>query len=258
MTALVTAPDEITELHNALMDTPLEAVDQLRRLAFRARGLAANRLNDVGAVLTAAQALAQSGQRDEALPFARRVFDMRFGAAKIRDEITALCTDLALFDEARTAADEICSKRPYTPNLITITNCCYAAFLAGDIALLRRVRDFAPENLKIIADDLLAIIERDDMEPYLSGHMQIVNRHVSDACCWISIEIDCYADYGDEQTIAVDYHLALPMNECLRRSTAMAEDLLKFYRDSGCKRAPFLNAVIESFIPMPGYMDLPL
>jgi hypothetical protein len=256
MTALVTAPDEVTELHNALLVTPLEAVDELRRMAFRARGLAAKRPNDVGAVLTAAQALTESGQRDEALPFARRVFDMRFGAASIRDEITALCTHLALFDEARTAADEICCNRSYAPDDVTINNCTRAAFLAGDVALLRRVRDFAPENLAAFPDAFLAIIERDGMEPYLSGHMEIVNRHVSDACCSANIEIGCFSDDGDEQTIAVDYHLALPMEECIARSTAVGRELRAFYRATGREDLPYLNAIIEDFRPMPAFMDV--
>lgn len=256
MTALVTAPDEVTELHNALLVTPLEAVDELRRMAFRARGLAAKRSNDVGAVLTAAIALMVSGLHNDALPFAKRAFDMRFGAAAMRGEIVATCVDLGLFNEARLAAEEISAKRPYAPDKITIYSCSRAAFLAGDVALLRRVRDFAPDNLAAFPDSLLAIIERDGMEPYLSRHMEIVNRYVSDACCWISIEIGCFSDDGDEQTIAVDYRLALPMEECLARSTAVGRELRAFYRATGREDLPYLNAIIEDFRPMPAFMDV--
>lgn len=255
MATIVTAPDEVTKLHDALLVTPLEAVDELRRLAFRARGLAAKRPNDVGAVLTAAQALTESGQRDEALPFARRAFDMRFGVASIRDEIAGLCTDLALFDEARTAADEICSNRSYAPDEITISNCTRAAFLAGDVALLRRVRDFAPDSLAAIPDSLLATIEHHDLEPFLPGYMAIINRHISDVCCSINFEVDGFSDSDDETTISITYHLALTMDECLRRSTDVAEELVEYYRRFGPDNSRYIHSVVEDFVPMPAFMD---
>jgi hypothetical protein len=254
MATIVTAPDEITELHNALLVTPLEAVDELRRLAFRARGLAAKRTNDLMAVLTAALLLARSGQRSEALPFARRAFDMRFGAARLHDEVVAVCTHLALFDEARTAAEEICNK-PYAPDDITITNCSRAAFLAGDVALLRRVRDFAPKNLTTIHDTLLALIERDNLEPFISGYMTIINRHISDACCEIIVKVGNFSENDDELTISVTYHLALSMEECIRRSMDVAEELVAYYRQFGPGNSRYIHSIVEDFVPMPAFMD---
>jgi hypothetical protein len=256
MATIVTAPDEMTELHNAALTTPLGAVNELRRIAFRARGLAAKRPNDVGVALTAAIALMVSGLHNDALPFAKRAFDMRFGAAAMHGEIVAACVDLGLFNEARLATEEICAKRSYAPDNITISNCSHAAFLAGDVALLRRVRDFAPENLTAIPGTLLDIIDRNGMEPYLSGHMGIVNRYVTDACCSVNIEIGCFSDDGDELTIAVDYHLALSMEECLARSTAVGRELRAFYRATGREDLPYLNAIIEDFRPMPAFMDV--
>jgi hypothetical protein len=254
MATIVTAPDEVAKLHDALLVTPLEAVDELQRLAFRARGLAAKRPNDLMAVLTAALLLARSGQRSKALPLARRAFDMRFGAARLRDEVVAVCTHLALFDEARTAAEEICNK-PYAPDDITITNCSRAAFLAGDVALLRRVRDFAPENLTTIHDTLLALIERDNLEPFIPGYMTIINRHISDACCEIIVKVGNFSENDDELTIGVTYHLALSMEECLRLSTDIAEDLVEYYRQFGPDNFRYIHSIVEDFVPMPAVMD---
>lgn len=247
----VAAPDEIVELHDALVATPLDDVETLRRLAWRARAIAAKRPRDFPVVLTAAQALAQSGLREEAATYARRAFDLRFSTSLGREEIITVCSMLALTKEATIAIREICEMPAYATSDVVVGNAGLAALLAGDIDLLRSVRRFASDRLAAEPEAVLKVIDRANLEPYLRSHMKIVNRYVKDSCCDVEIHESHIGD--DKDAIHIDYRLDLPFAECLKRFDALGEELRAYYISAGRDDLPYLNVISHSLSPMPAY-----
>ena len=45
------------------------------------------------------------------------------------------------------------------------------------------------------------------------------------------------------------------MEECIRRSMAVAEELVDYYRQFGVDHSRFIHAIVEDFMPMPAFMD---
>lgn len=249
----VAAPDEIVELHDALVATPLDDVETLRRLAWRARMIAAKRPGDLLVVLTAAQALAKSGQREDAVTFARRAFDLRSRDPSLRAEVAILCSRLALMDEAKLTVGEICDVSASYSDPISISNASKIALLDGDIILLYHIYSLALTDTSIIPEEFIDIIRRANLEPVLHGHMEITNRYVKDACCYVKVTIDNVSDGYTALSFHIDYRLDLPFAECLKRFDALGEELRAYYISAGRDDLPYLNVISHSLSPMPAY-----
>lgn len=244
----VAAPDEIVELHDALVATPLDDVETLRRLAWRARAIAAKRPRDFRAALEAGFGLAKSGQHCDAIPYVRRAFDLRVSSPASFPEIAFICLDVGLFDQAIEIAEDICEIPAFSNDFSAIKNASGAALLAGSIELLAKILSFSSKKLLRIPEQYINTIEVNELSSHIHCHMNIINRHIVDACC----NIDIHNANGD-LSFHIDYYLGLPFDECLKRFDALGEELRAYYIAAGRDDLPYLNAISHSLWSMPAY-----
>lgn len=250
MSPPVLAPDEIVELHNALDATPLDDLAALRTMAWRAQKLANKRTGDFFAALTAALALARSGQHDEAVAYARRAFDLRFVADVARGELPGACLNLCLNDEALQAARDIIPLTAYQGNEAALHNCTGAAFLGGDADLLRWIAGLPGGGW---ARNMLKALEDAHMTDLLSGHMTIVQKHLGDVCCRIYLQCDSFDDDPQELSFLVRHQLALPLRAGLKRFDAMTMELEQFYLDHDRSDLAYGHLIAHGVAAMPAF-----
>lgn len=246
----VAAPDEIVELHDALVATPLDDVETLRRLAWRARMIAAKRPRDFRAALEAGFGLAKSGQHSDAIPYVRRAFDLRGSSPASFPEIAFVCLDVGLFDQAIEIAENICEIPAFSNDFAAIQNASGAALLAGRIELLAKILSFSSKKLLRIPEQYIKALEAHELSSHIHYHMNIINRHIMDACCNIDIHIH---NTNDDLSFHIDYYLGLPFDECLKRFDALGEELRAYYISAGRDDLPYLNVISHSLSPMPAY-----
>lgn len=250
----VAAPDEIVELHDALVATPLDDVETLRRLAWRARMIAAKRPRDFPVALTAAQALAQAGQRDQAIVYARRAFDLRVIADQGRDGLAALCVNLGLLEQARVAAEEICALPAYSSSKIAMDGAAAAAFLVGDVELLARTCTRASGlEAAFISSHLLRVVADHDLTAHLSKHMAIFQKNVATYSCQVAINVMDANEHGDKPSIYIQHRLALKLRPCLNLFNEVSEALEKYYLNVGREGMAYGDVIVHGFAPMPAF-----
>lgn len=250
MSPPVLAPDEVVELHNALTETPLDELAALQAMAWRAQKLANKRTGDFFAALTAALALARSGQHDEAVAYARRAFDLRFRAEVGLNELPGACLNLCLNDESLQAARKIIALAAYQNDEVALHNCTSAAFFCGDVDLLRRIAGLPGGGA---ARDILKALEDAHMTDLLSGHMAIVQKHLADVCCQIYLQCDSFDDDPQELSFLVRHQLALPLRAGLKRFDAMTMELEQFYLDHDRADLAYGHLIAHGVAAMPAF-----
>lgn len=250
----VAAPDEIVELHDALVATPLDDVETLRRLAWRARMIAAKRPRDYVTIMTTAKALALNGEHDQALEYARRAFDLRVVASQGRDALAALCLNLGLLEQARVAAEEICALPAYSSSKIAMDGAAAAAFLVGDVELLARTCTRASGlEAAFISAHLLRAVADHDLTAHLSKHMAIFQRHVAAYSCQVAINVMDANEHGDKLSIHIQHRLALELRPCLNLFNEMSEALENYYLGVGREDMAYGEVIVHGFAPMPAF-----
>lgn len=250
----VAAPDEIVELHDALVATPLDDVETLRRLAWRARALAARRPRDYVTIMTTAKALALNGEHDQAVEYARRAFDLRVVADQGRDGLAALCVNLGLLEQARVAAEEICALPAYSSSKIAMDGAAAAAFLVGDVELLARTCTRASGlEAAFISAHLLRAVSDHDLTAHLSKHMAIFQRHVAAYSCQVAINVMDANEHGDKLSIHIQHRLALELRPCLNLFNEMSEALENYYLGVGREDMAYGDVIVHGFAPMPAF-----